>query len=143
MTADQAATPTERTALDKQQVNPWTWQDQLGFSQAWRVDGAQTVVFLSGQAPISSQGDLVGKGDFEAQTRQVFENLRSVLEQAGAGFESIVKVMVYVTDTSRLRDYARVKAEYITGPQPASTAIGVASLALEGMMIEVEATAVL
>ena len=129
--------------MDKQQVNPWTWQDQLGFSQAWRVDGSQTVVFLSGQAPISAQGDLVGKGDFEAQTRQVFENLRSVLEQAGAGFDSIVKVTVYVTDTSRLRDYARVKAEYIPGPQPASTAIGVASLALEGMMIEVEATAVL
>jgi enamine deaminase RidA (YjgF/YER057c/UK114 family) len=122
--------------LDKQQVNPWTWQDQLGFSQAWRVDGAQTVVFLSGQAPISAQGDLIGKGDFEAQTRQVFENLRSVLEQAGTGFDSIVKVTVYVTDTSRLRDY-------IPGPQPASTAIGVASLALEGMMIEVEATAVL
>lgn len=129
--------------MDKQQVNPWTWQDQLGFSQAWRVDGAQTVVFLSGQAPISAQGDLIGKGDFEAQTRQVFENLRSVLEQAGTGFDSIVKVTVYVTDTSRLRDYARVKAEYIPGPQPASTAIGVASLALEGMMIEVEATAVL
>jgi reactive intermediate/imine deaminase len=129
--------------LDKQQINPWRWQDQLGFSQAWRVEGAQTVVFLSGQAPISPEGDLVGKGDFEAQTRQVFENLRSVLEQSGAGFDAIVKVTVYVTDASRLRDYARVKAEYIPGPQPASTAIGVASLALEGMMIEVEATAVL
>jgi enamine deaminase RidA (YjgF/YER057c/UK114 family) len=41
-----------------------------------------------------------------------------------------------------LRDYARVKAEYIPGPQPASTAVGVASLALAGMMIEVEAIAV-
>jgi enamine deaminase RidA (YjgF/YER057c/UK114 family) len=65
-----------------------------------------------------------------------------VLEQAGAGFESIVKLTVYVLDTSRLRDYARVKAEYIPGPQPASTAVGVASLALAGMMIEVEAIAV-
>ena len=129
--------------MDKQQVNPWTWQDQLGFSQAWRVDGAQTVVFLAGQTPISPEGDLVGKGDFEAQTRQVFENIRSVLEQSGAGFDSIVKLTVYMVDTSRLRDYARVKAEYIPGPQPASTAVGVASLAREGMMIEVEATAVL
>jgi 2-iminobutanoate/2-iminopropanoate deaminase len=129
--------------LDKQQINPWTWQDQLGFSQAWRVDGPQTVVFLSGQAPISPQGDLVGEGDFEAQTRQVFENLRAVLDQSGAGLDSIVRVTVYVTDTGRLRDYARIKAEYIPGPQPASTAIGVASLALPGMMIEVEATAVL
>ena len=129
--------------MDKQQVNPWTWQNRAGFSQAWRVEGAQTVVFVSGQAPISPQGDLVGNGDFEAQTRQVFENLRRVLEQSGANFQSIVKLTVYMLDTSRLRDYARVKSEYIPGPQPASTAVGVASLALEGMLIEVEAIAVL
>ena len=129
--------------MEKQQVNPWTWQDQLGFSQAWRVDGAQTVVFLSGQAPISPAGNLVGNGDFEVQTRQVFDNLRAVLEQSGAGFEAIVKLTVYLTDTARLRDFARVKGEYIPGPQPASTAVGVASLALPGMMIEVEAIATL
>ena len=115
----------------------------MGFSQAWRVDGAQTVVFLSGQAPISPAGNLVGNGDFEVQTRQVFDNLRAVLEQSGAGFEAIVKLTVYVTDMARLRDFARVKAEYIPGPQPASTAVGVASLALPGMMIEVEAIAAL
>jgi enamine deaminase RidA (YjgF/YER057c/UK114 family) len=73
----------------------------------------------------------------------VFENLRRVLEQSGANFQSIVKLTVYMLDTSRLRDYARVKSEYIPGPQPASTAVGVASLALEGMLIEVEAIAVL
>ncbi len=129
--------------MDKRQVNPWSWQDQFGFSQAWRVDAAQSIVFLAGQAPISSEGEIVGEGDFEAQTRQVFENLRAVLEQSGATFESIVKLVVYVTDATKLLDYARVKAEYITGAQPASTAIGVASLALPGMMIEVDATAVL
>jgi 2-iminobutanoate/2-iminopropanoate deaminase len=100
-------------------------------------------VFLAGQAPISPEGQLVGENDFEAQTRQVFENLKTVLGQSGAGFEAIVKLTVYLTDTARLRDYARVKAEYIHGAQPASTAIGVASLALPGMMIEVDATAVL
>jgi enamine deaminase RidA (YjgF/YER057c/UK114 family) len=129
--------------MDKRQINPWSWQDQFGFSQAWRVDGGQSVVFLSGQAPISPEGQVVGEGDFEAQTRQVFENLRTVLEQAGAGFESIVKLVVYVTDPTKLPEYGRVKAEYIPGPQPASTAVGVGSLALPGMMIEVDATAVL
>ncbi len=129
--------------MERRQVNPWEWQDRFGFSQAWRVDGPGSIVFLAGQAPISAQGELVGEGDFEAQTRQVFENLRTVLEQSGATFESIVKLVVYATDTTRLLDYARVKAEYIPGPQPASTAIGVASLALPGMMIEVDATAVL
>ena len=128
--------------MDKRQINPWRWQDAFGFSQAWRVDDPHSIVFLSGQAPISPEGQLVGEGNFEAQARQVFENLGTVLEQSGATFDSIVKVVVYVTDTSKLRDYARVKAEYIPGAQPASTAIGVASLALPGMMIELDAIAV-
>src|SRR5438132_10542799 len=42
--------------MNRQQVNPWTWQDQAGFSQAWRVDDAQSIVFVSGQGPISSEG---------------------------------------------------------------------------------------
>jgi enamine deaminase RidA (YjgF/YER057c/UK114 family) len=90
--------------------NPWRWQDQFGFSQAWRVDGAKSIVFLAGQAPISPEGQLVGEGDFEAQTRQVFENLSAVLEQSGASFESIVKLTVYVTDTAKLVDYAPLPA---------------------------------
>jgi 2-iminobutanoate/2-iminopropanoate deaminase len=63
--------------MNRQQVNPWTWQDRAGFSQAWRVEDAQSIVFVSGQAPISPAGELVGEGDFEAQTRQVFENLQT------------------------------------------------------------------
>jgi enamine deaminase RidA (YjgF/YER057c/UK114 family) len=129
--------------LDRRQINPWRWQDRLGFSQAWRVDGARSIVFLAGQAPVSAEGRLVGEGDFEAQTRQVFENLATVLAESGASFASIVKLVVYVTDTTKLLDYARIKGEYIPGAQPASTAIGVASLALPGMLIEVDATAVL
>lgn len=57
--------------MQKQQVNPWTWRDALGFSQAWRVEEPRSVVFLSGQAPISPDGRLIGEGDFEAQVRQV------------------------------------------------------------------------
>ena len=128
--------------MQKQQVNPWSWQDQFGFSQAWRVEDADAVVFLSGQAPVSADGELVGE-DFETQARQTFENLRTVLEAAGASFDDVVKVTVYLTDISTLRDFGRIKAEFIEGPQPASTAIQVGALALPGMTIEVEAIAVL
>src|SRR4051812_34614310 len=127
--------------MNRQQVNPWTWQDQFGFSQAWRVDGAQSVVFVSGQAPISPARELVGDGDFGAQTRQVFENLQTVLAEAGASFDAIVKITVYLTDIGNLRDFGRIKSEFIAGKQPASTALEVRSLALPGMMIEVEAIA--
>jgi reactive intermediate/imine deaminase len=129
-------------AMEKRQVNPWSWQDRAGFSQAWRVDGADTVLFVSGQAAITPEGEVLD-GDFEAQARLTFENLGTVLEQAGASFDSIVKITVYLTDISLLRAFAAVKSEFISGPQPASTAVEVAALALPGMAIEVEAIAVL
>jgi enamine deaminase RidA (YjgF/YER057c/UK114 family) len=129
--------------VERTQVNPWTWQDPLGFSQAWRVDEPRSVVFVSGQTALSAEGQLVGIGDFDAQAQQVFANLATVLEQSGASLASIVKVTAYLTDIKRLPDYARVKAEHISGPQPASTAIEVSSLARPGMMLEVEAIAVL
>lgn len=129
----------------KTQVNPWTWQDRFGFSQAWKVEGARHLVFVSGQGAISPDGGLARTGPdvFEAQVRQTFENLRTVLEQAGGSLDDIVKLTVYLADMTMLREYSRVKAEYIKGAQPASTAIGVTGFAIPGMMIEVEAIAAL
>jgi len=129
--------------VDKHQINPWTWQDAAGFSQAWRVEGARSIVFVSGQAPVSADGQSVGEGDFEAQVRQVFENLRTVLEAAGTALDAVVKLTVFLTDMSRLRDYTRIKGEFFAGDQPASTAVGVTALARPEMMVEIEAVAVL
>ncbi len=128
--------------MDKRQINPWTWQDPAGFSQGWRIEDARSIVLVSGQAPISADGQLVGEGNFETQVRQVFENLRTVLEQAEMDLEAIVKLTVYLTDMNRLREYTHLKSEFITGRQPASTAIGVSALARPEMMVEVEAIAV-
>jgi enamine deaminase RidA (YjgF/YER057c/UK114 family) len=127
--------------MEKSPINPWTWQEEMGFSQAWKVDGAQSIVFVAGQGPLSADGQVVGADDFEAQARQTFENLRVVLEQAGASFDAVVKVSAFMTDITNLRDYWRVRSEFIAAP--ASTAFEVSSLALPGMMIEVEAIAVL
>jgi 2-iminobutanoate/2-iminopropanoate deaminase len=128
--------------MDKTQINPWTWQDRAGFSQAWSVAGAEKVIYVSGQTAISAEGELVGEGDFHAQAVQTFENLSTVLESAGAGFDSIVKIIVYLTDISKLMEFGQIKAGYIDDPQPASTALGVQALALPGLLIEVEAVAV-
>lgn len=127
--------------MEKSQINPWTWQDRLGFSQAWKVSGANSVIFVAGQGALSADGELVGDGDFDAQVEQVFENLRVVLTEAGADLSAITKITVFLTDMSKLRDFGRIKARHIPGPQPASTAIGVNALALPGMMVEVEAIA--
>jgi 2-iminobutanoate/2-iminopropanoate deaminase len=129
--------------VNKTQVNPWSWQEPFGFSQGWRLDGASSQIFVSGQVSISPEGEVVGEGDFEAQARQTFENLRVVLAQSGATFEHVVKLTVFLTDISKLAVYRQVKSEFIEGEQPASTAVEVAALALPALMIEVEAVAVL
>src|SRR5258708_37965389 len=74
-------------SMEKTQLNPWSWQDQYGYSQGWRVDQAQSVVFIAGQIALSPDGQLVGEGDFEAQCRQVFENIAPGREKAGGAFD--------------------------------------------------------
>ena len=130
--------------MEKRQINPWTWQERFGFAQAWRVDGAQSIVFAAGQTGVSADGEVLAVGDLEGQTRLAFENLRTVLQDAGASFDDVVKVTLYLTDISKIRDAARVRDEFIDTARPrASTAIGVAALALPDLMIEVDAIAVL
>ncbi|MGH2887991.1 MAG: RidA family protein [Solirubrobacteraceae bacterium] len=128
--------------MRKQQINPFTWQESR-FSHAWRVDGAQSIVFVSGQGPFAADGSIVGEGDFTAQARRTFENLSVVLEQAGASFGDVIKLTVYLTDMATLPDYGRVKHEFAGSADPsASTVVQVVALARPEMMIEVEATAV-
>ena len=70
-----------------------------GYSQV--VDAPATrVVYLSGQIPFDCDGELVGEGDFEAQTHQVFRNLTAGLDAAGVSWSDVVKLTYYVVDVS-------------------------------------------
>jgi len=85
----------------------------------------------------------VGKGDMKAQTCQVLENIKAILERAGANFDQIVKVTVYVTDMSRFKEIHEVRAQYFRKDYPASTLVQVSGLVSPEMLIEIEAVAVL
>jgi enamine deaminase RidA (YjgF/YER057c/UK114 family) len=128
--------------MQKEHVNPASWQEKFGYSQGCRVDGPQRLLFVAGQIALDEDGQLVGEGDFEAQTRQVFTNMGRVLELAGMGFENVVQVGVFLTDIGQLPNYARVRDEFVnTAAPPASTTIGVTSLAFPGLLVEVNAIA--
>ena len=140
---DRATRSGKGAEVNKQPVNPTTWQERFGFSQGWRVEEPKTLLFVAGQVPVDDSGQVVGEGDLEAQVRQVFLNVGRVLEQAGMTFDNLVQVAVYMTDISQLRTYARVRDEFVnTNSPPASTALAVAGFALPGMMVEVNAIAV-
>jgi len=129
--------------MKRTQINPWRWQDVFGFSQAWKIDGEGSLIVISGQASISAEGAVMHQGDFCAQARLTFENLQLVLKEAGASIGDIVKLGVYLVDMKNLLDYSAVQGEFFKGPRPAQTVVQVSSLALPGMMIEVEAIAVI
>jgi len=102
------------------------------------------LVFISGQVARDKQGNLVGKGDLRAQTVQVFENLKAALASAGATFNDVVKINWYIKDYKQenLGVLREVRAMYVNKDNPpASTLSGVAALALDDYLIEVEAVA--
>ena len=104
---------------------------------------AGNMVFVSGQVARNAQGDLVGKGDVKAQTRQALENVKSVLETAGATMDDVVKVTVFVTNVEdHYTAIHEARAEYWQRDYPASTMVEVSSLVSKDMLIEIEAIAV-
>jgi reactive intermediate/imine deaminase len=111
-----------------------------GFSQV--VAGAGRLVVVSGQISLDQHGELVGKDDPLAQARQVFENLRSCLDAAGATFHHVVKLNYFLTDM-RWLPYVRSVREQFIDPEkpPASTAVQVVALAIPDLLLEIEAWA--
>jgi reactive intermediate/imine deaminase len=105
------------------------------YSQAVR---AGDTVYLSGQIPLDPKTMKIVDGDFEAQARRVFENLRAVCRAAGGDFDRVVRVTVYLTDLANFAKVNEVMSQNFKEPYPARAAIGVASLP-RGSLVEVDA----
>lgn len=132
--------------MSKQQVNPSSVFRSLehGFSQGVVASGSRTL-YVSGQTAWDSARQLVGGSDLAAQARQAFENLRLVVEAAGATLADVVSVRIYVVGYSPKNAPAvgGVFREYFPDSSvPAATWIGVSALADPAFLIEVEAIAV-
>jgi 2-iminobutanoate/2-iminopropanoate deaminase len=98
---------------------------------------SEGLLFLSGQTPIDpSTGKLVD-GDIQEQTKQCFDNLRSILEAAGLTMNDVQKVNVFLTNMDNFTAMNEIYKQQFTEPYPARTTIGVASLPL-GSAIEIE-----
>jgi len=125
--------------------NPETVAAPIGtYSHAVRLETSDAVwIYVSGQIANDPAGGLVGPGDLRAQTRQVFENLRAILEANGATFADAVKIGTYLTTLEDLDAMREVRKEYLTTEPPASTAVQVVALLLPDAMIEVDLVAVM
>jgi enamine deaminase RidA (YjgF/YER057c/UK114 family) len=117
--------------------------DPATYSQAIRVSGAQSIVFVSGQVAYDKKGGVAHAGDFKAQAREAFRSVVAQVKAAGGKPTNIVKLNTYLTDVRYRADLIPIR-EAIFGKQlPASTLVGVTALAHPDWMIEVEAIAVI
>jgi reactive intermediate/imine deaminase len=98
-------------------------------------------VYVSGIVPVDGDGRLVGGDDVVAQVRQVFDNMRVVLDAAGSGFEHVVKVTLFLTDIDDRPRINPVRQEVFGATRPASTLVEVPRLAVDGAKVEVECVA--
>ncbi|HSK04868.1 MAG TPA: RidA family protein [Kofleriaceae bacterium] len=122
-------------------LNPPTLSAPRGYSHVVEVTSGRTL-YVSGQIAVDPDGLVVGAGDFEAQTRQVFENLKAALAAAEATLADVVKITMFVTDISQLQTLRAVRDTYFTGAPPASSLVEVSRLVLPELMVEIEAIAV-
>jgi 2-iminobutanoate/2-iminopropanoate deaminase len=127
--------------------NHWDWNIPVPLSQGWLVEN---LLFVGGQISADENGKAIGVGDIEVQTRNVFQNITKVLNEAGADWSNVVKLNTYYVFNGadeELTPYwekmTRVRMEFLQHPGPAATAVRVAGLIYPDLLIEAEVIAVL
>ena len=130
--------------MERQTIDPWTWQEQFGFAQANAVTAGEQTIYCSGQTSMDADGNPVHEGDMRAQLSQALDNLETVLRQSGCELSDVVRLNYYTTDVDAFfaaQDVLLARLN-VAGCRPASTLLEVSRLALPPLLVELEATAV-
>jgi 2-iminobutanoate/2-iminopropanoate deaminase len=107
------------------------------YSQAIRAGG---LLFLSGQIPLDPATGQLVPGGIDEQTRQVFANIRAILQAAGASFDAVVSATVYVADMNDFAKVNEIYATYFSAPAPARATVQVARLPKDAL-VEIQVVA--
>jgi reactive intermediate/imine deaminase len=127
----------------KTRLNPPNANTMGAYSQAIKIDlGNHYMILLSGQIALDAQGQAVAPDDIEKQTRYIFESIKSLLAQAEASLEDIVKAQIFLTDMSQYSKVSAVRNEYFAKVKPVSTLVEISRTVKEGCDIEIEVMAI-
>lgn len=107
------------------------------YSQATEAGG---LIFVSGQLPIDAETGEFVPGGIKEQTIQVLKNIGYILEEAGLGFENVLKSTVYLSDIKDFTSMNEVYASFYSEPFPARVAYAVVSLP-KGALVEIDVIA--
>ena len=118
-------------------VNTSKAPEALGpYSHATVING---LVFTSGQIPLNLDGEIVSD-DVKAQTKQVLENVKVVLNEAGSSIDSVIKATIFIADMNEFQNINEVYGEYFAKHQPARSCVEVARLPKD-VKVEIEVIA--
>ena len=129
-------------------INPTTVTNPLGaYSHSVMVTPGK-LLFIAGQVAVDRQGDPVGVGDVQAQTRQVFDNLSNILSSAGASFSNVVEFTTYLVGRESVAPFVEARTEifqaiYPDRDYPPNTLLIISGLVREEFLVEIKAVAAL
>ena len=129
--------------MPRRLVDPPELGPTPGFTHVAIGEGTR-IVCIAGQVALDADLQIVGGDDLHAQTTRAMENVGVALRAAGAGWDDVVRRTIYTTRPTEWETIARA-IEQVTaadGADPAQTIIGVTGLAIDGLLIEIECTAV-
>ena len=110
----------------------------VGYSHAARFGD---MIYLAGQVALNREGRLVGVGDIEAQTMQVYSNMEAILGELGGLFENILKMTTYLVRREDLEGFRSARTRMFSDPFPPNTLLFVSGLAHPDFLIEIECIA--
>jgi len=138
--------------LDRQRLKPdwgYAWRNEAysKLSHGWRVG---PFVWIGGQVALDSESHVVHPGNMAGQARYVYEAIDRLLKEAGATWGDVVKINTFMALDPRAPDFdatweqmAAVRAEFVTDPGPATLGVPVPGLRYPGLLVEVDAMAVI
>ncbi len=115
------------------------WENIFGYSRAVRVGNT---IEVSGTTAIAENGEVVGENDPYRQARFILKKISTALNEAGGSMSDVVRTRLYVTDASFAKQVGRAHLEVFADIRPASTLVEISALIAPGLLVEIEATAV-